>query len=274
MRKTTLWAFALAFATTSWQAMQAQANRLVLAEEFTQASCGPCASQNPAFNTLLQQNPTKIIDIKYQTSFPGVDPMNAHNPNEVANRRSYYGVSGVPHALIDGNSVTNDCNAYNGAPACLDQSEIDAAFNMSTPISLSVTHTLSSDLSTATVNVTLTNSGMTTFTPNGSFYLRLALVESEIKFPTPPGSNGELDFYGVMRKMIPNAMGTALPASLSAGQQWTNTFTVPIPSYIYNYGEIAFVAFAQSDGDKMVHNAAHSAKQPVPPGFADASAVT
>ena len=258
-------------ATLGWSSLHAQATRLVLAEEFTQASCGPCASQNPAFNTLLQQNPTKIIDIKYQTSFPGVDPMNAHNPNEVASRRSYYGVNGVPHALINGTSVTNDCNAYAGAPACLDQSEIDAAFNMSTPISLSVTHTLSSDLTTATVNVTLTNSGATTFTPNGNFYLRLALVESEINFPTAPGSNGELDFYGVMRKMVPNATGTALPASMTAGQQWTNQFTVSIPSYIYNYGEIAFVAFAQSDGDKMIHNAAHSAKQPVPSGFSDAS---
>ena len=257
-------------ATLGWSSLHAQATRLVLAEEFTQASCGPCASQNPAFNTLLQQNPTKIIDIKYQTSFPGVDPMNTHNPNEVASRRSYYGVNGVPHALIDGTSVTNDCNAYDGAPACLDQSEIDAAFNMSTPISLSVTHTLSSDLSTATVNVTLTNSGATTFTPSGNFYLRLALVESEINFPTAPGSNGELDFYGVMRKMVPDANGTALPASMTAGQQWTNQFTVSIPSYIYNYGEIAFVAFAQSDGDKMIHNAAHSAKQPVPSGFSDA----
>lgn len=272
MRKTTLWALALAFATTSWQAMYAQATRLVLAEEFTQASCGPCASQNPAFNTLLQQNPTKIIDIKYQTSFPGVDPMNAHNPGEVSSRRSYYGVNGVPHAKINGTSVTNDCNAYAGAPACFSQTDVDAAYNMSTPIAVTVTHTFASDLSSATVDVSVTNSGSSTFTPNGNLYLRLALVESEINFPTPPGSNGELDFYGVMRKMIPNATGTALPASLSAGQQWTNQFTVQIPSYIYHYGEIAFVAFVQSDGDKMVHNAAHSAKQPVPAGFADASA--
>ena len=127
MKKTTIWTAICLIATLGWSSLHAQATRLVLAEEFTQASCGPCASQNPAFNTLLQQNPTKIIDIKYQTSFPGVDPMNAHNPNEVASRRSYYGVNGVPHALIDGTSVTNDCNAYAGAPACLDQSEIDAA---------------------------------------------------------------------------------------------------------------------------------------------------
>ena len=55
----------------------AQTTRLVLAEEFTQASCPPCASQNPAFNNILNTNGTKVVAIKYQTSWPGVDPMNA-----------------------------------------------------------------------------------------------------------------------------------------------------------------------------------------------------
>ena len=36
--------------------LNAQSTRLVLAEEFTQASCGPCASQNPTFNNLLNAN--------------------------------------------------------------------------------------------------------------------------------------------------------------------------------------------------------------------------
>jgi archaellum component FlaF (FlaF/FlaG flagellin family) len=248
-----------------------QAPRLVLAEEFTQASCGPCASQNPAFNALLQANPTKIIDIKYQTSWPGFDPMNLQNPAEVQSRVTYYGVNGVPNLALDGSIIPNDCNAYAGAPACLDQSEIDGAYNTSTPISVSVTHTMAADLTSATVDVTVTNVGSTDFVSNGNLYFRLALVETEINFPTPPGSNGEEDFYGVMRKMVPNATGSALPSTMTAGQTWTNQFTVPMPSYIYNYGEIAFVGFVQSDGDKMVHNAAHSAATPVPPGFPDAA---
>src|SRR5258706_16343823 len=57
-----------------------QSQRLVLCEEFTQASCPPCAAQNPAYNTLLNANPTKVVAIKHQTSWPGVDPMNAQNP--------------------------------------------------------------------------------------------------------------------------------------------------------------------------------------------------
>src|SRR4051794_7381056 len=83
----------------------AQSVGLVLAEEFTQASCPPCASQNPAFNTLLNANPTKVCQIKYQTSWPGVDPMNDQTDSWVAPRVAYYGVTGVPTATMDGQQM-------------------------------------------------------------------------------------------------------------------------------------------------------------------------
>ena len=67
-----------------------QSQRLVLAEEFTQASCGPCAAANPTFNALLQANPTKITAIKYQTNWPGVDPMNTQTQTWVGPRVSRY----------------------------------------------------------------------------------------------------------------------------------------------------------------------------------------
>jgi len=83
-----------------------QSQRLTLLEEFTQASCGPCASQNPALNTLLNANTTKAISIKYQTSWPGVDPMNAQTQTDVGPRVTYYTVSGVPNIRYDGNVLT------------------------------------------------------------------------------------------------------------------------------------------------------------------------
>ena len=109
----------------------AQATRLVLFEEFTQASCGPCASQNPAFNTLLSGNTTKAISIKYQTSWPGVDPMNAANPTDVATRVSYYGVNGVPWTAMDGDTATG--SAYAGAPANVTQTAIDTRYAVASP---------------------------------------------------------------------------------------------------------------------------------------------
>ena len=83
-------------------AMYAQFDRMVLLEEFTQASCGPCASQNPGFNALLQENTDIATSIKYQVWWPGYDPMYEHNTSDVDTRVDYYGITGVPHALMDG----------------------------------------------------------------------------------------------------------------------------------------------------------------------------
>ena len=58
---------------------KAQSQRLVLIEEFTNASCPPCAAQNPAFNILLSNNTVKAISIKYQTNWPGVELRKAGN---------------------------------------------------------------------------------------------------------------------------------------------------------------------------------------------------
>ncbi|MGB3084177.1 MAG: hypothetical protein WBB21_05640, partial [Saprospiraceae bacterium] len=70
----------------------AQAPRRVLVEEFTQASCPPCAVYNPGFHKIIftPGNETKVSLLCYQTSWPGSDPMNAQNPTDVANRVTYY----------------------------------------------------------------------------------------------------------------------------------------------------------------------------------------
>jgi hypothetical protein len=71
-----------------------QYQRTVLFEEFTQASCGPCASQNPGFNALLDENSDKTLAIKYQVWWPGFDPMYLQNEPDVDSRVGYYSVSG------------------------------------------------------------------------------------------------------------------------------------------------------------------------------------
>jgi len=263
MKKLTL-LLALTFGMAS---VWAQPTRMVLFEEFTQASCGPCASQNPAFNTLLGSNTTKAVAIKYQTSWPGVDPMNAANPTDVASRVTYYGVSGVPWAAMDGVAPTG--SAYAGAPANVTQSMIDTRYAVTPALAISVTHSLNSTYDSIQIAVNVNNPTSTAFTPNGTFKLHTVIVEEEINYPSAPGSNGETDFYDVMRKMLPDANGTTLATSWAAASSQTFTFNVALPTYIANLGEVAVVAFLQEDGNKNVVNAAYSAPQSVS-GLADA----
>ena len=216
--------------------------RLVLVESFSQASCGPCAAQNPALETLLSANTTKAIAIKYQVSWPGYDPMNLHNPTEIASRVSYYSVSGVPDRIVDG--TNQDAT----------QAAIDNSYAIAAPVNMSVSHTINPDF---TANVTVTITAPAIWNPSNTV-LQLAMVEKNITFATAPGSNGETVFKNVMRKMLPDANGSAVVASnfSMAGGSQTFTFNnVSIPNYIYNMNQINFIAWVQNNTTKEVHQA-------------------
>lgn len=232
----------------------AQAVRRVMVESFTQASCGPCASQNPAFGTLLQSNGTNVVLLKYQTSWPGYDPMNLQNPTEVAARVTYYGVTGVPNVRLDG--VQNA-----GTSGSVTQAMLTNRLNQSTPIDMRLDHQLSADYDSIFIQCTVKNLGTTEFNPGG-VVLHTAITEKQILFPEPPGSNGELDFKSVMRKMLPNASGAAL-AAIPAGDSLTITYGVALPSYIYNFARIGVVAFVQKTSDKQVYQAVESFPKPI-----------
>jgi hypothetical protein len=256
MKKSTLLAGMLVFGSLAF----GQTQRLVLAEEFTQASCGPCAAQNPTFNTLLDANTSKVVSIKYQTSWPGVDPMNAQNPSDVSTRVTYYNVSGVPDSPMDGVEQTG--GSYTGAPANYTQAKIDAEYAVPSPFSINVSHTFSSDYDSIFISCVITASQA--FSTTGPLKAHIALVEQTISFTTPPGTNGETEFYNVMRKMYPSAAGTTLPTSWTVGQSQTITFARPIPSYIYSKSQIGIVAFVQDDATKAVKQAGYSVPQPIP----------
>jgi hypothetical protein len=254
MKKSTLLVCMLAMGSFAF----GQSQRLVLAEEFTQASCGPCASQNPNFNTLLSNNTSKIVSIKYQTSWPGVDPMNAQNASDVSTRVSYYGVSGVPDSPMDG--VEQSGASYLGAPANYTQAGIDAEYAVASPFTINLSHTFSSDYDSIFITCVIT----ATANVSGTLKAHVAMVEETISFATAPGTNGETEFYNVMRKMYPSAAGTTLATSWTSGQTQTITFAKPIPTYIYRKSEIAIVAFIQDDADKSVKQAAYSIPQAIP----------
>lgn len=230
---------------------QAQSQRLVLVEEFTNASCGPCAAQNPAFNTLLDNNTVKAVSIKYQTNWPGVDPMNAQTQADVAPRVTYYAVSGVPYSPMDGVAFTG--GSYSGAPANATQAKIDAAYAVPATHDIVMTHAYSADFDSVfiTMNITCTVTG------TGTLKARIGLIEKQIAFPSAPGTNGETDFFYVMRKMYPNATGTVVTAD-TLGETQTITLSGPIPLFTYDINQIAVVGWIQNDVNKSVKQAAFS----------------
>ncbi len=253
MKKITLFISALALSCT----MFGQSQRLCLAEEFTQASCPPCAAANPYFNPLMAANTTKAVTIKYQTSWPGVDPMNAQNMTDVQTRVTYYNVTGVPDGKLDGTDFY---------PGTITQATIDAEYAVPSPFTINISHTFNATVDSVFITCVITASQSFTAASASSLKAQVAMIEKDITFATEPGTNGETDFPHVMRKMYPDANGTSLPMTWTNGQTQTLTFAEAIPAYIYGKSQIAIVAFVQ-DGAAATGNvkqAGYSAPIPLP----------
>ncbi len=219
----------------------AQAPKFVLFEHFTQASCGPCAAQNPGFtSTILVPNPDKVRHIAYHTSWPGVDPMNANNPTQVADRVTLYNVSGVPDVVMMG-------NRKQGSPASFSQADVDNIFGESSPIKIEVIQTDLVD--SFHVDVVVKSIGVP---PTGTFNLFAAVIERDITYATPPGNNGELEFPNVFRRMYPSTAG--FPVTFAPqGSSFSYSFSY-FKEAVWNISQIATVVFIQNAVTKEVVN--------------------
>lgn len=246
--------FSLFLATTVLGFSQSQ--RFVMFEEFTQASCGPCAQQNPAFDALLQANPTKCTSIKYHTNWPGTDPMNSQNPVDAAGRVSYYGVTGVPDAQMDGPAVTGP--NYVGAPANVTQAMIDTEYAVPATFNLSISHYITA----ANDSIYVTLLGQASESVAGAMFAQMGIIEKHIHFATPPGSNGEKDFYNVMKKMVPTANGTALSTSYETGDYFIVQGSWKLAN-VYDLTQLSAVGFIENNTNKTIHQATNSSTTPL-----------
>ncbi|MCF8368238.1 MAG: T9SS type A sorting domain-containing protein [Bacteroidales bacterium] len=229
-----------------------QSQRLVLLEHFTQASCGPCATYNPAINTMLNQNPDKFTAVMYHTSWPGYDPMYNHNTIDNGARTTYYGVNSVPNSVLDG-------NVYNGHPNGWNISTVNNRYAVPSPFDIQIHHELSPDQSIIYTNMLIHA------TEDASFDMKayLAVIEKHIHFNNPPGSNGETDFYNVLKKLVPTKSGIILPAFeaddyMIIQTEWEH-------QNVYEEDELATIGFIQRTNNKEIQQAANSSTNALTP---------
>lgn len=220
-----------------------QSQRLVLLEHFTGASCPPCATFNPAVNTLLEANPDKIIGLKYQLAPPGTDPMYNHNPQHSGGRAGYYQVSGIPNSVIDG-------NFFNDHPGDWGIAEVNARYAVPSPFDIDITYEITPTEIIAEVTITASQDFS-----DDNLRLHTVIIEEDITFSSPPGSNGEDVFKNVMKRMLPNQNGTTLPTSWTSGQSESYTLSWEHEN-VYNYTELAVIAFVQNNSTREIHQTA------------------
>ena len=230
----------------------AQNQRILLLESFTNTGCGPCAAYNPAMDALIANNADKIAAIKYHVNWPSAaDPMYLHNTAENGARTSYYGVDAVPRVVIDG-------NRFNGSPGSVNQSTINQLVALTSPMELCLSYEVDATANTITVHVM----GRVTTDINASCKLYVGVIEKEIHFTSAPGPNGERDFYSVMKKMLPSSSGTLL-GTLAADDYFAYTFSWELAN-IYNMDQLDAIAWVQNTTTKEVYQACKSSQTFVP----------
>lgn len=207
--------------------------RIVLWEEFTNTSCGPCASANPSIEAMLQNNgPSVVLAIWYHVWWPGNgDPMYQANIAENTARTQYYGVSAVPDSYCDGILEPSPGNTSQM------QNAVDERYNTFTVVELEAQY---DDNYKLRVDWNVVNELPT----KGNYKLHVAVIENNIHYANPPGNNGETDFNYVMRKMYPDASGTTVPL-FNGAAGWTYFDVLIDPSWAEE--NVQIIAFMQDD---------------------------
>ena len=234
-----------------------QSQRMVLAEECTSSTCWPCGQQNPPFDALIEANSDIITSIKYHVWWPspGNDPMYLDNKADNTNRTNYYGVNSVPHVMLDG-------SYWDGMPSQVTQSRIDNAAAIPSPFEIQVYQELSPNEDT----IYLTTLVHATDQVSGSLVTHVVVIEKHIHFNSPPGTNGEKDFYNVMKKLLPTAGGAEMPSSMENGDYVIFQNSWPLEN-VYDNDELAAVSFVQNHNTKEIFQAANSSTDPITPVY-------
>ncbi|MBN1200070.1 MAG: hypothetical protein JXA23_12005 [Bacteroidales bacterium] len=233
----------------------AQSQRLVLLEEFTSATCGPCVNANNNIHSWLLANPTVFTAIFYHMSWPapGNDPMYLANTVDNNARRSFYNnFQYVPWSVVDGNVFSNTWNS--GV-----LSVINNRSNTPSPFEISVQQSLSP----SNDELFLTMLATATQVISGSLVAHNVVIEKYVQFTTAPGTNGEKNFDHVMKKMLPTKDGTSLGSFEAGDYVIIETSWHFEPGQVYDIDELAAVSFIQNKTTKEVHQAANSSTNPL-----------
>ena len=242
--------------------------RTVLHEMFTSATCGPCLLGNTTLRNVNNANPGKAIDIKYQQNFPGAGNDPYQTPDSIARRANYYGINSIPRLEVDGGWDTNS-QLYNS-------SVLNNAYNKPAIMTITGTHTLVGHTITAQAVINPIGNNI----PNNNLVAHMVITEN--RTVNNRRTNGETEFFDVMKTMLPNENGTPI-AGLTAGNNVTinQTYTFPYPPQVLagglfpdsveNFNNLDVTIFVQDKVTKEVFQAARSVWTNAPNGISDNS---
>jgi len=168
-----------------------QQQQKIFLEHFTNTNCISCASSNSSFYEVLNQNPD-LIHLTYHIGLPEESGyFFEQNIEDNTAAQNFYTITEVPSLFANGSIVNN-------GEELLPQDTLNEILeqNFSSPFAFS-SFEIEEQVSGSFKITTIVGTEFTP--PEGSYVLKLAVVESEINYTT---DNGESIHYNVMRSML------------------------------------------------------------------------
>jgi hypothetical protein len=176
----------------------AGSRKIVLLEHFTSVNCGPCPEANEIINGVLAtMGPEQVLGIEYHP-WPA-DPFYNAAPNENNTRSVYYGVSTLPRIFVEGITSPQPTDSMALVQA------VEGRLGEAAPVAITVSDTVTGQSWSGTAEL-FGISGIVSSDLRGFF----VVMEREINYASPPGTNGEKDFLYVMRDILPDPSGEVI----------------------------------------------------------------
>ena len=175
-------------------------DRMVFVERFTSWTCGPCASNNPAMESWINSvDADRVVGIAYHMNWPapGNDGYFLYNPNDNNARRNFYGVNSIPQARMDGLITVNSPYTSGGL-----QSLFDTRTNLLSPVTMILTDSTFGDSILVRARIYCE-----VLLSNPSVFVHFSIQERHHSYTSPPGTNGETQFYDIMRRLVNGGNG-------------------------------------------------------------------
>ncbi|GAA4464412.1 hypothetical protein GCM10023093_14680 [Nemorincola caseinilytica] len=229
--------------TSNYVKASSTTGRWGLIEEFSSSTCPPCKSFNEVYDPLCVTNAvntvaTKVNVIKYQMNWPSPGTDRSYN-SDGTKRRSYYGVNSIPEHFVNGASSTA-AGTSSALTAEMMASKANASF-----MDMSMTYTV--DTVTKKLGVTLNVTPH--FTKTGSYRVHIVVMDSF--YTNTTNTTGQLNYYHIMRQMLPDGNGTTV-SSWTDGT--TQTFTQVDKAFTHGHYMLGSGSYPTQNSFKFWNN--------------------
>jgi hypothetical protein len=226
-------------------------DKIVVLESFTNVGCYPCPITNRIIRQLENETygSSKLVVVKFPVNFPAPNDLFYLAAKEICDSRiGYYNVYYAPTIIIDGmlKPVASDSIAIKAV--------IDSRLINKPKFDIRVTSDIEGDYAIDITVGILDSTGLNM----SQLVINTAITETEIKFEEPPGSNGETEFYNVIRLMLPTVNGISLRQLIDKGELLFEFEDVILSGW--NQEKLNAVVFIQNADTKEVYQSGSALK--------------